>query len=273
MSDFLQTMAVHSAARAAAVGEFTSADFDKPVVPLTLTTFDIIAELKDRSPAQGDLVHSGGAEKERARIAKARQYVHGGAAAISVLTEPSRFAGDLTHLAAVAAALPATPVMRKDFLLEPAQIREARKYGASGVLLIAAMLPDSKLREMLDCAWQHKMFVLLESFDAEDLRRSAALLDNSSAQDRVASGQLLLGVNTRNLRTLKVDPERLKKLAPALPAARCVAESGLSLPADAARVARWGYRVALVGSALMRCDDPATLVKEMRVAGSEAVAE
>ena len=94
MSDFLQTMASHSAARAAAVSSsFSSSDFDKPLVPLKLSAFDVIAEIKDRSPAEGDL-----SSNNSDRSARAKSYAEGGAAAISVLTEPSRFDGDLGHL-------------------------------------------------------------------------------------------------------------------------------------------------------------------------------
>ena len=259
MSDFLQTMATRSAERAAAAGTFASADFDKPVVPLSLDTFDVIAEIKDRSPAEGEL----GAGHPISRSDRATAYAAGGAAAISVLTEPSRFDGDLEHLEEVVAAVPDTPVMRKDFLVEPVQVLEARKAGASGVLLIAAMLNDAKLTEMLDCAFEHGMFVLLEAFDEEDLRRSALFVDN-------VPGNLLVGVNTRNLRTLDVDPERLRNLSGLLPSATCVAESGLHEPVDAARVAQWGYRMALVGTALMRSDDPGALVAAMREAGASA---
>ena len=245
-----------------------------PVVPLTLSTFDVIAEIKDRSPAEGLLRaaanHADNSYGDSDRNSRAQAYAAGGAAAISVLTEPSRFDGDLAHLEAVVAAVPDTPVMRKDFLVEPVQILEARKAGASGVLLIAAMLGDAKLREMLDCAWEHGLFVLLESFDADDLRRCSELLDNSVDHDKAASGQLLVGVNTRNLRTLEVDPDRLRNLAPALPNTSCVAESGLLAPDDAARVAGWGYRMALVGTALMRSGDPAALVAAMRAAGAAA---
>ena len=266
MSDFLQNMASSSAARAAAVTRsFTSADFDKPVVPLSLGAFDVIAEIKERSPAEGDL-SQGGVD----RSARAESYAAGGAAAISVLTEPSRFDGALTHLEEVAAAVPNTPVMRKDFLVDPVQILEARKSGASGVLLITTMLSDAKLREMLDSAWEHGLFVLLESFDEEDLRRTSALLEAPVDRDKAEAGQLLVGVNTRNLRTLEVDADRLKNLAPALPAARCVAESGLLVADDAARVAGWGYQMALVGTALMRSADPTSLIGAMREAGASA---
>lgn len=268
MSDFLQTMAAASAERAAAVSaKFSSADFDKPLLPMATGGFGVIAEIKERSPAEGDLRLPG-----NDRLTQARHYVTGGAAAISVLTEPTRFSGDITHLEAVVAAAPGTPVMRKDFLVDPVQVSEARKAGASGVLLIAAMLSDRRLREMLDRAWEHDLFVLLESFDTDDLARSSRLLDNSADGERAASGQLLIGINTRNLRTLEVDSERLQRLAPALPAATCVAESGLHGPDDAARVAGWGYRMALVGTALMKSADPAGLLTSMRASGTAAIA-
>ncbi|NNC57601.1 MAG: indole-3-glycerol-phosphate synthase [Woeseiaceae bacterium] len=226
----------------------------------------MIAEIKDRSPAEGAL-----ATTQRDRVEQAKNYARGGAAAISVLTEPSRFDGDLAHLEEVVAAVPTTPVMRKDFLVEPVQVDEARKAGASGVLLIATLLPDDKLRAMLDAAWRHDMFVLLESFDEDDLARSSRLLDNAVDLEHAAAGQLLMGVNTRDLRTLEVDNERLKNLAPLLPNARCVAESGLRVADDAARVAGYGYHLALVGTALMRSDDPAALLVAMRAAGAASV--
>ena len=105
MSDFLRDMAASSAARAASVdARFSSADFDTPVVPLNIGGFGVIAEIKDRSPAEGDLAVPGSDRAERAR-----KYSNGGAAAISVLTEPSRFSGELAHLEDVVAAVPDTP--------------------------------------------------------------------------------------------------------------------------------------------------------------------
>ncbi|MDH3275519.1 MAG: indole-3-glycerol-phosphate synthase [Gammaproteobacteria bacterium] len=264
MSDFLKTMAELSAERARAANPaLLSATFDKPLVPLQLGSFDVIAEIKDRSPAEGELAAHAGNRAERAQ-----QYAQGGAVAISVLTEPSRFSGSLEHLEEVVMAVPGTPVMRKDFLVAPVQILEARAAGASGVLLIVTMLDDGKLREMLDCAWQHGMFVLLESFDSNDLARVDRLLENEVDRNKADDGQLLIGINTRNLRTLEVDGNRLEKLAPELPSARCVAESGLHTAEDAARVSGLGYRLALVGTALMRSDDPAVLVAQMCAAGS-----
>ncbi len=265
MSDFLATMATSSRARADAAGSVVASDFDKPVNPIRLDGFGVIAEIKQRSPAEGAL-----AEVDSDRVGRATIYAAGGASAISVLTEPARFDGDLSHLEEVAAACPTTPVMRKDFLVDRVQVLEARRAGASGVLLIAAMLDDATLTGMLDCAFEHGMFVLLEAFDEDDLRRSRPLVDRNP--DEVGRGQLLFGVNTRNLRTLEVDPDRLQNLAPLLPAAVNVAESGLKTPEDAARAAGWGYRMALVGTALMRSSDPELLVAGMRAAGSEALA-
>jgi len=266
MSDFLRQMAASSAERAAAIGRaFVDGDFDKPVAPLRYGDFDVIAEIKERSPAEGDL-----ASGNNDRVARAERYARGGALAISVLTEPTRFSGTLAHLAEVATALPGTPVMRKDFLVDTLQILEARRSGASGVLLIATMLDDSTLRAMLDCCYEHELFVLLESFDERDLRRCSALLERERDGERAERGDLMFGVNTRNLRTLEVDSERLEKLSAQLPRGYCVAESGLHSPEDAARVASLGYRVALVGTALMRSDDPESLVSAMRKAGASA---
>ncbi|HLU06474.1 MAG TPA: indole-3-glycerol-phosphate synthase [Woeseiaceae bacterium] len=269
MSDFLRTMADGSAQRAASIRHaFSASDFDLPVCPLTLQGFDLIAEIKLRSPSEGEL------SREHAnRAERALQYLQGGAAAISVLTEPSRFGGDISHLREVVAAVEGKrmPVMRKDFLVDARQVLEARAAGASGVLLITAMLEDRQLQNMLDCAFEHSLFVLLEAFDAEDVARTHKLLELSQYADKAAQRQLLVGVNSRNLRTLEVDPGRLAKLSHSLPAGVvAVAESGLEGAEDAASVSTLGYGVALVGTALMRGPNPATLIGEMLAAGRAA---
>ena len=139
------------------------------------------------------------------------------------------------------------------------------------MLLIAAMLSDTQLQSMLDCALEHSMFVLLEAFDEDDLRRSTALLEIQRNGHRAAEGQLLVGVNTRNLRTLEVATDRLESLAPLLPkAATCVAESGLRTATDSVRACAMGYRMALVGTALMRADEPGALLADMLAAGRAA---
>jgi len=266
MSDFLKQMADSSRDRAAAApASFTDDELDRPAFPLRLEGFDLIAEIKNRSPAEGDLATAG-----IGRIERARQYAAGGAAAISVLTEPDRFDGELAHLEEVVEAVAAAeiPVMRKDFLVHTSQVLEAKAAGASGVLLIAGMLKIGRLSSLLDCAFEHDLFVLLESFDEIDLALTATLLERLDYREKAEQNKLLVGVNTRNLRTLRVDPNRLKKFGPLLPAgATAVAESGLYTPDDAGEVVGWGYRVALVGTALMRADDPARLISEMCAAG------
>jgi indole-3-glycerol phosphate synthase len=268
MSDFLDSMAAASAQRAAAFRNgFAGAGYTAPSQSLTLSGFDLIAEIKDRSPAEGQLVNTSIGRAERARL-----YAEAGAAAISVLTEPTRFDGSMEHLREVVDAVAGTgvPVMRKDFLVDELQLVEAREAGASGALLIAAMLPGERLQNMLDEAEAHGLFVLLECFDPADIARVDELLAEERNRLRAAQGDLLLGINTRNLRTLAVDTDRLATLAPSLPSEiSCVAESGLHTAADAARVRRMGYRVALVGTALMRAADPAALVRSMLAAGRE----
>ena len=261
MSDFLGEMATLSSERAALLPRFRSRDLDKPLVPLRFGAFDIIAEIKARSPAEGVLAAPG-----EDRCVRARQYAEAGALAVSVLTEPSRFGGDPGHLREVAAAIPEAPVMRKDFLVDVAQVLESRAAGASGILLIVAMLPDRKLREMLDCAAELGLFVLVEAFDLDDVTRLRALLNDDDAE-RAGNGGLLFGVNARNLRTLAVDLDRLAALAGELPGGRSVAESGVVDADDAARAAALGYRAALVGTALMRSAAPGRLIGAMRDAG------
>lgn len=267
MSDFLQQMAEASAARAAQARHqnFSDDDLDAPVVTLTLKRFDVIAEIKQHSPSEGEL-----AGENNDRLAQALRYADGGAAAVSVLTEPSRFGGNLNHLREISALLAGrgVPAMRKDFLVDTAQLLEARACGASGALLITAMLDDAQLRSMLDCAIEHRLFVLLEAFDAEDLRRTRDLLEEARYADEAAAHRLLVGVNTRNLRTLAVDTERLERLRDELPENTvCVAESGIQTADDAARAASNGYHAALVGTALMRSADPAQLVRDILAAG------
>jgi indole-3-glycerol phosphate synthase len=268
MSDFLKTMASNSVERASAAKDAVqSPDLDFAVHPLALSSFDVIAEIKNRSPSEGALAEETASRGERALV-----YAQAGAAAISVLTEPTQFGGELAHLEEIVAAIEGTsiPVMRKDFLVDPIQILEARAAGASGVLLIATMLSDEQLDVMLGCAYEHNMFVLLESFDEDDLRRSVALLTDSRHRDQAESQKLLFGINTRDLRTLHVDPERLQLLSAHLPGGvACVAESGLHDGDDAAAAASWGYGLALVGTSLMRAGDPGQLIQDMLEAGRE----
>ena len=277
MSDFLSEMAAASRLRCeAALRRHSAAELRariadmEPPATLVLDRFDIIAEIKHRSPRDGDLGNSVHDDTGRAAV-----YAESGAAAVSVLTEPARFGGDLDDLRRVAEALvPAgIPAMRKDFLVDPYQLLEARGAGAGGVLLIVALLGDEQLADMLDLAEDLQLFVLLECFDAGELERCRRLLDEPRFHERGSDGRLLIGVNSRNLRTLDVDNERLDALASRLPqGAPAVAESGLQVPADAVRLARAGYRLALVGTALMEDKRPGQLVRTMRDAGRAALA-
>jgi indole-3-glycerol phosphate synthase len=285
MSGFLDDMARSSAARVAEAIRHESADALErrarraaPSAPLRLSPlgFDVIAELKLRSPAAGPLGH----ERED-WLGRVAAYARGGAAAVSVLTEPARFDGSLEHLRQAAAALVpfGVPAMRKDFLVDPYQVLEARAAGAGGVLVILRMLTRPRIEQLLDVAAEHGMFVLLEAFDdvdlamAHDLKSSRARRAGPRAVgaepgggEEPAGGEetILIGVNCRDLQTLKVVNERFAALAPLLPSGwPAVAESGVTSGLDARRMQQLGYRLALIGTALMAREDPSPLLREI----------
>ena len=236
-----------------------------PALVLDAPGFDVIAELKLRSPSMGDL--SAATPDPLVRL---EGYARGGAAVISVLTEPSRFGGELEHLTRAAAVLRpfGVPVMRKDFLVDPYQVLEARACGASGVLLIVRMLPRERLIAMLDCAAEEGLFVLLEAFDVADLELSADV----ARERRGRRETVLMGLNCRDLETLQIDFSRFERLRGRLPDGwPAVAESGVQAGADAARIARLGYRLALVGTSLMQRTDPEAAIRELLSAGRAAV--
>jgi indole-3-glycerol phosphate synthase len=223
--------------------------------------FDVIAELKLRSPSLGDL-----SVRTVDPVARLRGYAQGGAAICSILTEPTRFDGELDHLRVAATALAPhhVPAMRKDFLVDPYQVLEARAHGAAGVLLIVRMVPRERLVAMLDEAAAQGLFVLLEAFDAEDLAIARDLAGERMGRDE----QVLMGLNCRDLESLQIDIERFEILRGALPDVwPPVAESGVTSANDAARVAGLGYRLALVGTSLMQSDDPAVAVRTLLEAG------
>jgi indole-3-glycerol phosphate synthase len=265
MSGFLDEMArssaqrVEQAKRRESLAELESrARAAGRGAPLRLSAggFDVIAELKLRSPAAGRL-----GEPTDDWLGRVVAYARGGAAAVSVLTEPSRFDGSLEHLQQAAAVLAplGVPVMRKDFLVDPYQVLEARAAGAGGILVIARMLSRERITELLDAAADHELFVLLEAFDGADLELARQAIDVRRRAETV-----LIGINCRDLQTLSVVPERFSVLAPLLPSGwPCVAESGVSTARDARAMRGLGYRLALIGTALMSCDDPAALLSEI----------
>ncbi len=231
-----------------------------PPVRLELSDegFDLIAEAKLASPSEGRL--AAGDDDAAAVVELASTMAASGAAAISILTEPSRFDGNIGHLEMASSKLD-LPVMRKDFLVDTVQVLEARAAGASGVLLIARLSEASVLVEMTDLALSLGMFVLVEVFEEADLDVASAVFDR----------EILVGVNARDLTTLNVDVDRHRKLSSLLPDhLPLVAESGGLEGSDAADVALMGYRLALVGSSLVSSRDPAGLAAEMIRAGRAA---
>ena len=224
------------------------ADVDPPRDPmphLRGAGSSVIAEVKRRSPSKGDLAEIVDP------AALARRYAAGGAAAISVLTEQRRFGGSLTDLRAIRAAVD-TPLLRKDFLVEPYQVLEARAAGADLVLLIVAALDDDTLRRLHDLAGELGMATLVEVHDEAETGRAVEL------------GVELVGVNARNLKTLDVDEDAFGRLAPLIPEDRVkVAESGIFRPVDVKRYVAEGARAVLVGEALVKDGDPEGAVRAM----------
>jgi indole-3-glycerol phosphate synthase len=271
MCDFLSTMAAASRRRLreakAQIGEAellrrANARPDPQKLRGDAAGFDVFAEIKPRSPSRGSLL----AEGSRGAAGYGAAYARGGAIAVSVVTEPTAFSGSLETLATVAMGCN-IPVMRKDFLVEPYQVMEARAHGASGVLLIARLLDGALLGEMIAATCSMKLFFLVEAFDLDDLERAAGAL-------LAAQGVGLLGVNSRDLGTLSLDKTRHAALARSAPAGPLlVAESGIATPEDAAEVARLGYGAALVGESLMRAADPVPLLRKMIASGREAWAQ
>jgi indole-3-glycerol phosphate synthase len=224
------------------------ADVDPPRDPMPALRepgSSVIAEVKRRSPSKGDLAEIPDP------AALARRYAAGGAAAISVLTEERRFLGSLDDLRAVRAAVD-VPLLRKDFVVEPYQVVEARAAGADLLLLIVAALDDETLRRLHDLSGELGLTTLVEVHDEAETERAVAL------------GAELVGVNARNLKTLEIDQDTFGRLAPLVPDDRVkVAESGIFGPVDVKRHVSEGARAVLVGEALVRDGDPEGAVRAM----------
>jgi len=202
----------------------------------------IIAEIKRASPSAGDI-------RVNADVtAIAREYRSAGAAAISVLTERDHFKGHLHDLRQVAAQVP-LPVLRKDFILDPYQILEARLSGASTYLLIISLLEPSILKDLLDYGRELGMTALVEVHDGHELEQA------------LAQNARVIGINNRNLKTFEVDLDTSIDLRPEVPSDRlCVSESGIRNRTDLQRIADAGFDAVLIGEALMR--DPESLLSK-----------
>jgi indole-3-glycerol phosphate synthase len=206
----------------------------------------VIAECKRRSPSRGIL------RPEYDPAAHARAYAAAGAAAISVLTEPTFFDGAPDHLRAVRAAVE-IPVLRKDFIVTEYQLAEAATLGADAALLIVAALGQHDLVQLLETANGLGLAALVEVHDTEELDRA------------VGAGARVIGVNSRNLRTLVVDLNVLDAVAARLPRGiTAVAESGIRTRADLDRLSRAGYHACLVGERLIAQPDPGAALRELR---------
>ncbi|MQA16893.1 MAG: indole-3-glycerol phosphate synthase TrpC [Pseudonocardiaceae bacterium] len=210
----------------------------------------VIAEVKRSSPSRGTLADIADP------AALAADYADAGARMISVLTERRRFGGSLADLDAVRAVVD-VPVLRKDFIVGPYQVHEARAHGADVVLLIVAALEQSALESLVDRVESLGMTALVEVHTAEEADRA------------LQAGATLIGVNARNLHTLEVDRDVFSKIAPGLPSEVLrVAESGIRGPADLMAYAGAGADAVLVGEGLVTSGDPRGAVTKLVTAGS-----
>lgn len=229
-------------------------DFAAALRPAPSGPARLIGEVKRASPSRGLLA------ERFDPVALALAYEAGGAAAISVLTEPRFFFGSLEHLTAVRAAV-SLPVLRKDFLLDPYQVYEARVAGADAALLILTMLDDALAADLLGLIRSLGMEALVEAHNQEEVERAVAL------------GARVIGVNSRDLRTFEEDVRIVQRLRALVPPDRVfIAESGIRNRLGAAMARAWGADAILVGEALMRAADPEVKARKLATAPGGATA-
>lgn len=210
--------------------------------------FAIISEVKKASPSKGTIA------EEFPYLAIAKEYEAAGADAISCLTEPDYFKGSDQYLMEIAKEV-AIPVLRKDFTVDPYMIYQARKFGASAVLLIAAILTDEELKEYFRIAESLGLSCLFEAHDAEEVERC------------LAAGARILGVNNRNLKDFTVDINNSVRLREMVPADIIfVSESGISKPSDVKTLKSNGTNAVLIGEMLMRSNEKSKLIAELKEA-------
>lgn len=205
----------------------------------------LICEVKRKSPSAGDI------SPGRDQVAVARDYEAGGAACISVLTDGPSFGGSLDDMISVRDAI-SIPVLRKDFMVDPIQVVEARAAGADAILIIMAAVDDTLAAELHETAYRLGMSVLLEAHDEAELVRALGLPSP------------LLGVNNRDLRTFTTDLAATERLADILPPGKLlISESGVRSAADISRLRTCGARGFLIGESLMRAENPVESVRSM----------
>jgi indole-3-glycerol phosphate synthase len=208
----------------------------------------LIAEVKKASPSKGVICRN----FDAVRIAKA--YAENGASVISVLTDEKYFSGNLSYLKAIRDALgnKCPPLLRKDFIIDPYQVYEARAAGADALLLIVAILSQNNLKELLDLSHELGMECLVEVHDEADIEVA------------LSSGAGIIGINNRNLKTFVVDIQTTGKLRPLIPPDRLVvSESGISSREDIAVMKRWNINAVLIGEALVSSPDIGLKIKEL----------
>ncbi len=212
---------------------------------LTRPGLHLIAEMKRRSPSAGELCNP------YRPVPLAQEFARSGAAAISVLTEATYFGGCLDDLEAVHTAVD-LPLLRKDFILDPYQLVEARIYGADAVLLICAVLPDGLLAELLAVARALGLCPLVEVHDAEEVGRALKM------------GADVIGINNRDLKTLATDPQVTPRLRPLIPDGHVIiSESGIHDARDLPRLRELGIHAILVGESILRSPDMGVKVREL----------
>lgn len=206
----------------------------------------IIAEIKKASPSKGSLR----ADFDPLRLASA--YETGGAAALSVVTEPEFFQGSDSWIPSIRRSTVA-PILRKDFVLDPIQVAESAALGADAILLIARLLAVEQMRELHEAAKSASLDVLFEAHDEDDLVK----ISRCDAK--------LVGVNARNLDTFVVDTAQFKQLKSRIPhGVVAIAESGIDSPLQVAAAMREGYSGFLIGESLVESDDPAAMIRSLR---------
>jgi len=231
--------------------ELRAAIMERPLpldmaVALSGDSLRLIAEVKRASPSRGALC------PDLDPVKLAGTYARCGAAAISVLTESRYFGGSREDLEAIKRALPDIPLLRKDFILTPYQIFESCAWGADAVLLIVAILDDFELGELLSLSHALGMQCLIEVHNQNELERA------------LACGARIIGINNRDLDTMKVDINVTKQLRPPIPRGRVVvSESGIKGRDEVQKLKEWKVNAMLVGEALVTADDVAAKIKEL----------
>jgi len=221
----------------------------KPPLDIALTLkgdhIRLIAEVKQASPSRGML------RPNLNPVELAQTYAEGGAAAISVLTEANYFMGSIEHLAAIREVV-GLPLLRKDFIFDPYQVYESRAYGADALLLIAAVLNQEQLKELVSLSHSLGLRCLVEVHNTGEVERA------------VLSGAEIIGINNRDLNTFTVDITTTRRLRPLIPQERIViSESGIKSKRDIEKLGKWGVDAVLVGEALVTAGDVMAKMKEL----------